>query len=210
MSDSENGQGVKVTCDICGEYEGTEKQVFSGHKPRCKEKRAKEAAMLDSEPNDGEETNAVRVEDAEPTPESTTETNMPEAEPVVAREREIPDRKERVPLGVRRQKLAAPVEPGYQYRWMNDGWQKDPNRIAAAEAGGYVHVEGVEPRVVGSNDTGKPIIARLMRIPQELYDEDQAEKQREIDEKEQAVNDGSFGTTPGDKRYVPDGAANRG
>ncbi len=215
MGDSENSQNEQETvvrCDICGVYEGTFNQV-KGHKPRCREK-ADRFRDLPAEPDDGGETNYARVEGAEPIPESVTESNAPETEPVVVaepaatRERKTPDRKERVPLGVRRLKLAAPARPGFHRRWINDGWKHDPSRISDAEAGGYVLVEGVAPRVVGSNDNSTGITARLMEIPQELYDEDQAAKAREIDEKEKTINKGSG--IPGDNQYVPDGAANRG
>lgn len=213
MGETENVQSEQETvvrCDICGVYEGTFNQV-KGHKPRCREK-ADRIRDLPAEPDDGLETQEGI--DSDPTSEPLTREELVEKlkppDPAVARERETSDRKERVPLGVRRLKLAAPVEPGFQYRWINDGWGHDPGRIAAAEAGGYVHVEGVAPRRVGSNEGGKEITARLMRIPQELYDGDQAAKAKEIDEREEAINKGSFDTNPGDNRYVPDGAANRG
>ena len=209
MSDSENSQNEQETverCEICNVYEGTKAQV-RGHRPRCMEKREREVDALNTleEIDLEEEVDRAHAEAqaAEKEPETEPETS----EPVVARERETPDRKERVPLGVRRLKLAVPERPGFHRRWMNDGWKHDPSRISDAEAGGYVLVEGVAPRVVGSNDNSTAITARLMEIPQELYDEDQAAKAREIDEKEKTINKGSG--IPGDNQYVPDVAANR-
>ena len=224
--------GVKITCDICNEYEGTKAQVLSGHKPRCKEKKrktereaeAKELAQLKADLEEaaasGKAGNTLWQEEfkkkspeAELPVQELSSESEPEFEemssPVSTRDRDVPDRKKRTPLGVRRKRLDAPTEPGFHYHWLNDEWDKDPNRVADAEAGGYVHVKGTAPRTAGVNDGGKPIMGRLMRIPLELYDADQAEKQREIDEKEKLINEGSYDLRPGDNRYVPDGARNR-
>lgn len=211
MSDSENSQNEQETverCEICNSYEGSKAQV-RGHRPRCMEKRDAAAAMQVSEPDDGEkmQEGIDSAPISEPLEREEIVEKLTPPETAATRERETPDRKERVPLGVRRLKLAVPERPGFHRRWMNDGWKHDPSRISDAEAGGYVLVEGVAPRVVGSNENSTAITARLMEIPQALYDEDQAAKARETDEKEKTINEGSG--IPGDNQYVPDNAANR-
>jgi len=55
----------------------------------------------------------------------------------------------------------------------------------------------------GSNEDGSPIEGVLMRIPKELYDSDQALKQKEIDKVDQEIHRGRFQEKPGDKRYIP-------
>jgi hypothetical protein len=130
-------------------------------------------------------------------------------------------RKERVPLGTHRLKLSAPLREGYHRRWVNDV----PGRIMAFEAAGYQFVikeaapiigeghdlsqsEGVGSRVsyyVGTQETGQPMMAYLMEIPQEWYDEDQAVKLGKIKETEAAMRTGEDGQgRPGvDGRYIP-------
>lgn len=138
------------------------------------------------------------------------------------REGERRRRKQRVPLGGHRSKLT--IE-GYDIpsnkvaRWIND----KPGRLRAAQDGGYEFVEdpdsrvqvGEEPmtgrepletkvsRFVGPDEQGKPMKAYLMVIDKELYEEDQAEKQKIVDETDKAIKFGMVGAQEDDKRYVP-------
>lgn len=121
------------------------------------------------------------------------------------RERPAPERKERIPFGVPVKKLNAPEGDGYHYRIFNDNWTKEPGRIQRAIQAGYEKVEGREPISVGTNEDGSPIKGILMRIPQELYNEDQKLKQIEVDRVDKAIKGGKFKEQPEDNRYIPDG-----
>ena len=121
------------------------------------------------------------------------------------------DRKARIPLGSNRAKLAltkdrqaAMKARGVVPRWINDRG----DRLSEAEAGGYsfetdpsvaaaVGVPfdvGAKPgldtrisRVVGVDESGKPIRAYLMSIPKELHEEDKKAQQRDIDKVEKGM-----------------------
>lgn len=166
------------TCEICNDYQGTKTQL-RGHMPHC-ERASKE--------NSGFEMVVEPEIKEEPEPE------MP------------PERKKRIPFGMPHKKLPdVPENDGYQYRVINDNWHKEPGRVMRAMAAGYEKVQGHESGAVGTNDDGSPIMGVLMRIPKELYEEDQKEKQKEIDKVDQAIRAGRFKEQPGDKRYIPDG-----
>ncbi|HDZ25507.1 hypothetical protein LCGC14_0643120 [marine sediment metagenome] len=130
------------------------------------------------------------------------------------------DRTKRIPLGKIKLRLSAEIPKGYVGRWVND----DPGRLMQAEDGGYAFM--VDPTLqVGdpdaSSDVSKSIDSRisavvdritgkrayLMIIRQEDYDEDQAEKQRQIDETEKSLFQGKDekGGPGDDGRYVPAG-----
>lgn len=122
-------------------------------------------------------------------------------------------RKERIPLGGGRQKLAAPqARPGYVHRWINN----DPGRIEQAQAAGYEFVRdpnavksGEEyqqenetsdigssvSRIVGKDDGGQGKRAYLMEIPKEFYDEDQAAKQQALDAVDAQIDKGKHENT---------------
>jgi hypothetical protein len=124
------------------------------------------------------------------------------------RERERPERSERVPFGVPRQRIIRPTgceNDGFQYRVFNDNWANDPGRIQRAKQAGYEVVDNFEPLPVGSNDDGSPIKGVLMRIPQEWYDEDQKLKQKTVDAVDAAIKAGTLEQSASDKRYIPDG-----
>lgn len=128
-------------------------------------------------------------------------------------------RKERIPLGVARAHLTvSDKDPNYSYRWIKGS----PERLAAAESGGYEYVsqgqagkvgEGAEDgntdvgsrvsRLVGTHADGKPRTDYLMRIPKDIYDADQAEKQRKVDEVDAAIKRGDAHKRGDDNRYVP-------
>jgi hypothetical protein len=101
-----------------------------------------------------------------------------------ARNRAEAIRKERATRGIDmtalNYKLAyAGKEEGFEYRWVNDLH----GRLQAMENIGWERVE-TDPRVV-SKKTGQ--LAYLMRIPQEIYDEDAIARQRRIDEQEDEI-----------------------
>lgn len=127
-------------------------------------------------------------------------------------------RAKRVPLGVPRTKLAVPQRPGYKRRWINDDGK---GRLQAAAEGGYTHVcdpnlhvgedgggdktDSRVSRIVGRGEGGKPLRAFLMEIPSEQYKEDQASKQRALDEVDRAIRKGGLVSQGAEHRYIPDG-----
>ncbi len=123
----------------------------------------------------------------------------------VERERPKPDRKERVPFGVPQRKFNAPEGDGYHYRIFNDNWRKEPGRIQRAINAGYEKVQSFDSMTVGTNDDGSEIKAVLMRIPEELYKEDQKLKQKEVDKVDEAIRKGTLEQGKDDKRYIPQG-----
>ena len=106
--------------------------------------------------------------------------------------------KTRIPMSVPQQRLAAPEIPGYHCHWMRG----TPDRLAQAQRAGYTFVSGEEaetnnfdlagdPEDSGSTDLGShvsqvastsggdldpdgnAIRMYLMKLPQELWEEDQ-------------------------------------
>lgn len=119
---------------------------------------------------------------------------------------EGPAKRVRKPFGGRRQKLAYDQRPGYHRHWFNDVL----DRIREAEEAGYEHVKDSAgknvSRIVGSSAKGDGIVAYLMEIPIEWYQEDQAAKAARVDEVEQSMRRGTVQgiATPGvDGIYVP-------
>jgi hypothetical protein len=127
-------------------------------------------------------------------------------------------RRERVPVGVPRLKLDGGQRQGFVRRWVND----DGNRLQDCQQGGYEFVTNQLPtgtdiasrestdsrvsRVVGTKADGKPLVAYLMEIRRDWYEEDQQSKQKRLDEQESQMRRGedSQGGAPGrDGRYVP-------
>lgn len=126
-------------------------------------------------------------------------------------------RSKRVPLGVPRSKLTVPKRAGFERRWVNEDGK---GRLQHALEGGYTHV--VDPnlvvgedgggdktdsrvsRIVGRAEGGKPLRAFLMEIPSEMYKEDQASKQAELDEVDRAIRKGRLRSDGDEHRYVPD------
>ena len=117
-------------------------------------------------------------------------------------------RPKRVPLN-RQDVLTVPEkykEPGYHYRFFNDVGE----RIEKAERAGYEVVRGKvpvgDPKAGGSEGVGSAVTkavgenkkAVLMRIKQEWWDEDQAEKVKKVKEQENEImtvktGDGQYG-----------------
>lgn len=113
------------------------------------------------------------------------------------------DRKKRVILGSPRRKLEqVEANDGYVYRYFNDSG----SRLQDAQSAGYEFVlrddvqgnseaglevqsgiDSRESKVVGKGENGQPLSAYLMRKPADMHMEDQAEKQKEIDEVEKSI-----------------------
>ena len=123
----------------------------------------------------------------------------------------------RRPLGTPKTKLFIPNMAGYIGRVIND----IPGRIEAALEGGYEFVQIEDApgwgnaitdgntdlgtkvsRIVGTHQDGTPMRGYLMRIREEWYKADQAEKQTRIDEVDIAIKQGTHDSKPSDKRYV--------
>jgi len=167
------------TCEICHDYQGTKNQL-RGHEPRCR-------AKMQEEQNNTENIEITH----------TPEQAIPE--PTL-------ERRERIPFGVPKKNLpSVPENDGFQYRIVNDKWARDPDRVKRAEEGGYTKVDWHVPGPVGTNDDGSPIMGVLMRIPKDLYEADQKEKQKEVDRVDQAIRKGTIEKQPGERRYSPHG-----
>ena len=123
--------------------------------------------------------------------------------------REETGRRARVPLGSMKTKLDYPSRPGYVRRWFND----QGNRLYDAGRAGYEFVEETNEgrtikvsRRVGTHDDGQPLMAYLMEIRQEFYDEDQAIKQKVVDDIDAAIRSGEpreTGAAEPGKFYTP-------
>lgn len=123
---------------------------------------------------------------------------MSEEKTVIKKEvvtKERPKRKERNSITGTRTKLSIQgEEPGFHYAWIND------ENVGTAEDAGFefvshavkignkhIDVSQMQGAKVSRN-VGGGVIAYLMRIPQEFYDEDMAEEQRvKVDAAEQAI-----------------------
>ena len=113
-------------------------------------------------------------------------------------------RSSRVPFGAPVQRFNTPQNDGFHYRVFNDNWKKEPGRIQRAMAAGYEVVEHERSgETSGTNDDGSEIKGVLMRIPQELYDQDQELKHREIDKVDEQIHRGKFQTEG--PTYLPGG-----
>lgn len=130
-------------------------------------------------------------EEDTPAPNASRETAA-EAAARIRRERESGERPRRLDGFNLKLQVHGEV-PGFQLAIMND----DRNRIAEAKMHGWepVHakeIQGVGANVssyntdpgglvrflVGTKDTNEPLYGYLMKIPKEIYDEDQLVKQR--------------------------------
>lgn len=113
------------------------------------------------------------------------------------------DKSTRKPFGSQDQKLAYPERPGFHRHWFNEV----PGRIDSALEAGYTHVlnkEGIKVnQVVGVANSGQPLVAWLMELPQDWYEEDMKRQQQVVDEKDSAIRQGALDAKPGDNRYIP-------
>lgn len=133
--------------------------------------------------------------------------------------KEARDNKKRTPLGALRTKMSVSgydLKPNEKDRWVND-WP--PGRLQAAQEGGYRFIEDPDATVgedsmrgrdglgskisrpVGLNGDGQPMKSYYMVIDRDLYDEDQAEKQRHVDETDKAIQGGNVDGKFSDNRY---------
>lgn len=113
--------------------------------------------------------------------------------------------KDRVPFGTPQRLFSCPENDGFHYRVFNDQWAKEPGRIQRAKKAGYEIVKDTGSYPVGTNDDGSPIKGILMRIPQEMYDSDQAVKQLEVDKVDEQIKSGTLEQNQNDNRYSPAG-----
>ena len=103
--------------------------------------------------------------------------------------------------GQAEQKLAWPEIPGFRLFWAND----EPGRVADLLEKGYSHVEkDGKPvsRVVGKGQMGGGLIAYLLKIPMEWYNEDVLGAQAREDEKMQRIREGKVNPSA-ENQYVP-------
>jgi hypothetical protein len=97
----------------------------------------------------------------------------------------------------------------YVYRWVNDS----PGRIAAAKDGGYTPVSTSEKKageslsndhsVVGDRNTGQRTV--FMKIPRELYEEDQIAHEKRNERIDQSIARQEFDGKSIDEVYTPKG-----
>jgi len=111
-----------------------------------------------------------------------------------------PERKKRVPL-YEKSVLQAEEREGYKRRWVNDDGPRIKNFLDA----GYTFVQdpfatkidkssGI-PSQMGSavkTKVGQNLFAYLMEVPMEFYLEDQAIKQKRVDETEESFDPDHF------------------
>ena len=117
-----------------------------------------------------------------------------------------PKRKERIPFGVPSQRFSVSKEDAekYHYHVFNDNWRKEPGRIERALNAGYEMVDHDRSgETAGTNEDGSEIKQVLMRIPKEMYDQDQAAKQAELDKIDEQIYSGRFKEGQNDNRYLP-------
>jgi hypothetical protein len=119
-------------------------------------------------------------------------------------ERNANPRPQRKPFGSSTQKLAYEGRTGYHRHWFND----IPGRLQQAAEAGYKIIKdkgGKEvARPVGIYDNGVALLAYLMEIPEEWYQEDIAKQQSSLDEMDAAIKRGAFqGAVGKDGRYIP-------
>lgn len=119
-----------------------------------------------------------------------------ETQPKVDQPRQRRNKKERIPVNGNTKNLltVSNRDPDYHYRWVLD----DPDRVAKFKEAWYEPVERTEELKIGdrkvdtSAGTSSVVTTRagggrkyvLMRLPKELWEEDQKAKQRLIDESE--------------------------
>lgn len=119
-----------------------------------------------------------------------------EALPKVDQPRQKRNKRERIPVNGNTKNLltVSNRDPDYHYRWVID----DPDRVAKFKEAWYEVVERTDDLRVGdrkvdtSAGTSSVVATRagggkkyvLMRLPKELYEEDQRAKQRQIDDSE--------------------------
>lgn len=126
-----------------------------------------------------------------------------------------------IPLDTPWARLSHPNLPGYFCYWFNDV----PGRLHRAKQAGYVHVSRQEvpffgdrdndpsqkeglgdyvSTVVGQYDNGTPIYAYLMKIPQQIYDnQQQGREARELAKLKSTKREGQKENVPGNDELYP-------
>ena len=111
-------------------------------------------------------------------------------------------RENRKPFGNMQQKLYWPKRAGFQRYWFND----HPGRIASALAAGYAHVkdENGRPvsRTVGTMKSGAGMVAYLMEIPEEWYNDDMQRGQEVVDRTANDIHRGRVGPLAAEPSYA--------
>ena len=107
------------------------------------------------------------------------------------------------------------MDPGYEYRWVNDKggrvqamYDNDWDKV---EDGALSDAPGTVPSKTVGSDGGKPLNAILMRKRKEYYEADFKEKQKPLDEMDEAIRRGVNHTRSepelgGDVAYTPGGS----
>jgi hypothetical protein len=125
----------------------------------------------------------------------------------------------RIPFGVPRTKMAVPHQiEGFCLRWVNDV----PGRIFQAQQGGYEFVTTSEMNMqvttvtdvnkalgdkiailVGTQKSGEPMFAYLMKIKEEYRQEDEAALAAVANRNDQQIRNGNAGGVNSEEFYVP-------
>lgn len=109
----------------------------------------------------------------------------------------------RVPMGTRATRLGGDHRPGYYRRWFNDV----PGRIERARRAGFEHVKDGSSEPIstpaGTQEHGGGMRAYFMEIPDELRNQDLAQKRAVNDDIDAMLNRGKVSDQKEDRRYVP-------
>ena len=103
----------------------------------------------------------------------------------------------RRPFGTWDQKLNYPSREGFHRHWFND----EPGRIIRAREAGYEQVHDEEGRpvctVVGIGRGGQALVAYLMELPLQFYQEDMAAQETVVHDLLAQIGRGEFAKPPG-------------
>ena len=105
------------------------------------------------------------------------------------------ERTSRIPFGVPVQRFTISKEDSekFHHHVFNDNWRKEPGRIKRAISAGYEVVDHDRSgETTGTNEDGSEIKGVLMRQPKEIYEEDQALKNEEMDKVDKQIQRGKF------------------
>ena len=192
---TDEGTEQVIVCEICNEWSATGPKAAArlrGHRMKCKVRTTRPLNMKTPEELQAELDEAIAQLTALQAKQLETTASPDSVVDPEPRKREQPDRKERIPIGVRRKRLNLPEDPNFNRRIFNDKWAHDPLRIPSAVDGGYVIMEGYPQNPVGVNPDGSAKIGIPMQIPIELYEQDQAAKQKIVDRSDSAIQAGTF------------------
>jgi hypothetical protein len=140
----------------------------------------------------------------QPQPVTDTEADPGEIRADALGEALGPNSIKRIPMGTRATRLPTEQRAGYYRRSFNDV----PGRIERARRAGYEHVKDPTgapvSTPVGTHEHGGGMRAYFMEIPQELREQDLAQKRTINDDIDKVLNRGKVSETKEDRRYVPD------